>query len=124
MNPYESSLEVTSMTDGVSHYFIHMNFDEYFKFLCEKIDHLSAIEETWHSTKSDFLMHIEKELSQFAVAASAYPNREFILPEQKIQNKIKCFFAEFSYKYQFALIGNRIQTLNQMCSFFPWINHP
>ena len=118
LNPYGPSLEVTSMADGVCRYFAHMNSDEYFKFLCEKIDYLNTIEETWHSIKRDFLIHIEKELSQFAVATFAYPNRELVLPEQKIQNKIKCFFDEFSYKYQFALIENRIQTLNQISSFF------
>ena len=124
LNPYGHSLEITSMADGVSRYFIHMNSYEYFKFICEKIDHLNTIEETWHSTKKEFLIHIEKELSQFAVAAFAYPNRKFILPEQKIQNKIKYFFTEFSYKYQFALIENRIQTLNQISSFFSWVKHP
>lgn len=124
IDPHEPSLNVTSMADGVCRYFAHMESNEYFKFLCEKIDNLNAVGKTWHSTKSDLLALIEKELSQFIIAASAYPDREFILPEQEIQNKIKGFFSDFSYKYQFALIGNRIQTLDQISSVFSWVDHP
>ena len=124
LNPYGPSLSVTSIADGARHYFLYMSADEYFEFLCDRVDNLSSIEETWYSTKINFLTFIEKELSQFTVAAFAYPDKKLIPPEQKIQNKIKYLFTDFSYKYQFDLTRNQIQTLNQIRSFFPWVKNP
>ncbi|MDE0119474.1 MAG: hypothetical protein OXM55_05650 [Bdellovibrionales bacterium] len=125
LNPNGLSLSITSMADGVCRYFSHISSEAYFKFLCERIDCLSSIEETWYSIKIDFLIIIEKELSQFAVAAFAYDNKKFIPPAKKIQNKIKYLFTDFSYKYQFDLTKNQKQMLNQIRPFFHWVNsHP
>lgn len=123
LDPYEPSLNITSMSEGVCRHFLYINSDEYFKFLCERVDRLNSIEETWYSTKTEFLALVEKELSQFAVATFAYDNKKFIPPAQEIQNKIKYLFTDFSYKYQLDFTKNQKQMLNQIRPFFPWVHH-